>query len=88
MAQNGHNGTERARYDSVNDADCHVDPYYQKKLLRSDSGKIAADVEEFDAEKESRILVLYTGGTIGMRSLDGGKLTAYSIVLLSFYVTL
>ena len=50
-----------------------VDPFYTERRLRRDLAKLD-DVGEFDALKESRLLVLYTGGTIGMKSQDGGKL--------------
>ena len=63
-----------ARRDSVLDIFCHVDPFYQRKLLRSEAcAKIDVDVGNSDTERESRLLVLYAGGTIGMRNIDGGN---------------
>ena len=63
----------------------YVDPYYQPKQFYNDDAAssdviddlhclehICPDVE-LDSELYKRVLVLYTGGTIGMHTVDGGK---------------
>ena len=55
----------------------HVDPSYKPKVLKLQGTSIDAD--EFSVKSKARakdyakVLVLYTGGTIGMKSIDGGK---------------
>ena len=51
----------------------HMDPYYQPKYVREGDCAKIKDVAKFTSEKESRVLVLYTGGTIGMKNTNGGK---------------
>jgi len=48
-----------------------IDPNYQPKHLRKDSCADMGEMGEFQSESESRILVLYTGGTIGMKNING-----------------
>lgn len=52
-----------------------MDPYYQPKVLRQCS-QSAKTIEYLDQELEpaplSKLLVIYTGGTIGMKSSGGG----------------
>ena len=48
------------------------DPSYKYKLLRKSSTSLDSEEFEFDPETETRILVLYTGGTIGMKVHEGG----------------
>ena len=52
-----------------------MDPAYQPKILRqcSYSAKTIDDVDQELQPKISKILVLYTGGTIGMMSKGGGR---------------
>ena len=50
----------------------HVDPSYEPKLLKAYNVSVDSEDIEFEASNESRILVLYTGGTIGMRVHGGG----------------
>ena len=47
------------------------DPSYKQKILKLSGTSIES--EDFNPEKETRVLVLYTGGTIGMKVHDGGK---------------
>ena len=52
-----------------------MDPSYQPKILRqcSSSAKTLDDLDqEYEPNPFSKILVLYTGGTIGMKSKGGG----------------
>ena len=60
------------RTSTICEETCSVDPYYEPKTLKQ---SYSIDAVKFDSAKnESRLLVLYTGGTIGMRNLDGGKI--------------
>lgn len=54
-----------------------VDPSYKPKKLKFTGTSMESSDFEFDPEKETRILVLYSGGTIGMKSYDGGKLKCH-----------
>ena len=76
----------RIRSVSLTSAGCtSLDPSYQPKVLNE--GPVKVDVGEFDSQTESRLLVLYTGGTIGMKSQDGGECifqyTKYVLTLTS-----
>ena len=48
-----------------------IDPSYRPKLLKR-SG-LSIESNEFDLVNQAKILVLYCGGTIGMKSHGGGK---------------
>ena len=50
----------------------HVDPSYRPKLLKH-SGTSLTESADWGEGNLARLLVLYTGGTIGMRSQAGGK---------------
>ena len=54
------------------------DPSYRHKILRRSGTSIES--EDFNPEKETRVLVLYTGGTIGMKVHDGGKILRWLIL--------
>lgn len=85
-------GSGRVRNDttgSLDEGECHVDPYYQKKHLNTqECGKVNVDIGEFDSMTESRLLVLYTGGTIGMRKVDGSKenIDLLMIIIMIFFI--
>lgn len=56
------------------------DPSYKPKVLKKSSTSF--DSDDFDPEKETRLLVLYTGGTIGMKVHGGGTYTDTSTFIL------
>ena len=63
---------KKGRTSTICEETCTVDPYYEPKTLKQSYVNI--DAGKFDSVKnESHLLVLYTGGTIGMRNIDGGK---------------
>ena len=49
-----------------------IDPSYKPKVLKRSGQSI--DSNEFDLHNQAKILVLYSGGTIGMKSHGGGKM--------------
>ena len=49
--------------------------YIEPKLIRLTGTSLESGDLEFDPAVETRLLVLYSGGTIGMKSYDGGKVT-------------
>ena len=49
-----------------------IDPSYRPKVLKR-SG-LSIESNEFDIYNQAKILVLYCGGTIGMKSHGGGKM--------------
>ena len=53
----------------------------KSSLLRLRSSGLSID--SYDAKNEIRVLVLYSGGTIGMRSHNGGM---KSMCMYTFYV--
>jgi L-asparaginase/Glu-tRNA(Gln) amidotransferase subunit D len=58
------------------DSPHHVDPSYRPKILKKSGHSfdiVTSPSAEDPYESISRILVLYCGGTIGMRSHGGGK---------------
>ena len=64
------------------DGDFYLDPFYQPKQfygLNDDKPDQVHSLEnvcprlELDADVHKRVLVLYTGGTIGMKIVDGGE---------------
>ena len=58
-----------------------MDPYYQPKHLRQKLSNLAQVAGELDGQIETRLLVLYTGGTIGMKTnSDGGKFASSLMV--------
>ena len=59
------------RLESVESGE-HTDPSYRPKLLKQ-LGRSIDEVQHFDFLNVAKILVLYSGGTIGMRSHSGGK---------------
>ena len=74
----------RGRRPTICPETCLVDPYYQPKHLRQklhkDLGKVSVDLE---SQNETRLLVLYTGGTIGMKTnSDGGKGNSCTVVCI------
>ena len=59
----------------TNSVDEQLDPSYTPKLLKA-TGVSIADHADFENEPNSaKILVLYCGGTIGMKSTSGGMLS-------------
>ena len=75
MDQNGHTHV-LAQENSVEEP---LDPSYTPKLLKTTGNSIVKNTE-FECESHSaKILVLYCGGTIGMRSYGGGKCTALNL---------
>ena len=53
--------------------DIQIDPSYKPKILKH-SGQSIDSPEEFTPEEKTyNVLVLYTGGTIGMRADTGGQ---------------
>ena len=66
----------RSRRPTICPETCLVDPYYEPKHLRQKLADLTKVTVELDGQNETRLLVLYTGGTIGMKTnSDGGKLT-------------
>ncbi len=60
-----------SRDDSVDNTP--VDPSYKHKVLKHTGSSIESeDFDQFESNY-AKVLVLYTGGTIGMRSHGGGK---------------
>ena len=57
--------------DSVGDHVDHVDPSYKPKVLKVSGTSIG--LNEYVEKNQAKILVLYSGGTIGMRSHHGGE---------------
>ena len=53
-----------------------IDPSYRHKHLRRSGTSTEAD--EFNPDRETRVLVLYTGGTIGMKVHDGGEIHIFA----------
>ena len=51
----------------------HSDPSYKPKKLKKSGSIIENQDFEYLTEQYSRVLVLYTGGTIGMKSNFSGK---------------
>ena len=75
------NGTaymrNRGRRPTICPETCLVDPYYEPKHLRQKLSNLAQVSGELDGQSETRLLVLYTGGTIGMKTnSDGGKFSS------------
>ena len=68
---------EKVRQESSSDSVFYTDPSYKRKVLKHSVSSIES--EDFNPEKESRVLVLYTGGTIGMKVHDGGE-TDFSLM--------
>ena len=62
-----------------------MDESYQPKLLRqvSGSGNILSDYE-IEHKPINKVLVLYTGGTIGMKSMCGGDSYQFIITITYF----
>ncbi len=60
-----------------------VDPSYRPKVLKRSGQSI--DSPEFDVRNQAKILVLYCGGTIGMRSHGGGEYSKLRVVQCSLY---
>lgn len=56
--------------DTFSDSLAHIDPSYKHKLLKPSGTSIESTEWE---QNIAKILVLYSGGTIGMRSHGGGK---------------
>ena len=50
-----------------------VDPSYKTKELHAPAISLTSPDLTKQEEHESRVLVLYTGGTIGMKLHDGGE---------------
>ena len=72
------NGTaymrSKGRRPTICSETCLVDPYYEPKHLRQKLSNLSQVSGELDGQGETRLLVLYTGGTIGMKTnSDGGK---------------
>ena len=67
----------RGRRPTICPETCLVDPYYEPKHLRQKLSNLANVSGELDGQSETRLLVLYTGGTIGMKTnSDGGKFSS------------
>ena len=67
MAQNG------KLVSPVNLVDEPLDPSYTPKVLKTSGNSIVKRIEFEHETNSAKILVLYCGGTIGMRSYGGGK---------------
>ena len=63
-----------------------IDPSYKPKVLKRSGQSI--DSNEFDLYNQAKILVLYSGGTIGMKSHGGGKFPTLEARSLSLHVLL
>ena len=63
-------GTGHFRLGSTESAG-QIDPSYRPKVLKR-SG-LSIESNEFDLHNQAKILVLYCGGTIGMKSHGGGN---------------
>ena len=53
--------------------DCILQDMTKKKRLIFSTHKASIEAEDYNPERETRLLVLYTGGTIGMKVHDGGE---------------
>ena len=78
-------GQRSARLTSCTSAES-IDPSYKPKVLKRSGQSI--DSNEFDLYNQAKILVLYSGGTIGMKSHGGGKFPTLEARSLSLHVLL